>query len=479
MEPIDKEKKEQHIGGFTPFDIGRYGRYNTSLISRKVKINPKSTVFTRELPEKHIILNKVFRIFFTPLFHNQFTNKSTKKWASLDLSKFGSWRSVTDNYEGRGDFRIWTNEVNLPVFSSIINDFQIQSKITPFKNKMQNQKRKQKYLIESKSVQNKVFQTSLSPLSYKQFIGTLTKNRKQKSGSQIQTNGVDVPIFSHLINDPRIQSETDIIKDQVQTQKSKKGYLKENEVIDYQRLDSETDKKKENLEKKAEQSSYFYLDSSLKDFLAGILNMRIPSVKIYANQASDTLTKQFNADALTYKNNIFFKTGKYNPRDKKGIALLGHELTHAAQTEIQDQNLAESKITDYLHEEQEAIGNEKSLLRYFRSIEANDINKNFSNLNFGDNHSRDYGFNSEAIRNLKSSASPDSFLGNSTSTSKYHNKNQTSRTALTSRDLSLPSETNLNSNLTFQLSDQQLRSIKDDIYRDIMNRIKIEFERGG
>lgn len=476
MEPINKEKKEQHIGESTPFDIGRH---NASLITRKVKINPKSTVFTKELSEKQIILNNVFRIFFTPLFRKQFTNKSTKKWASLDLSEFGSWRSITDNYEGRGDFRIWTNEVNLPVFSSIINDFQTQPKITPFKNKMQNQKRKQKYLTESKSAQNKIFQTSSSALSYKQFIGTLTKNRKQKSSSQIQTNGVDVPVFSYLINDPRIQPETNLIKDRMRTQKSKKGYLRENEAVDYQRLDSETDKKKENLEKKAEQSSYFYLDSSLKDYLAGILNMRIPSVRIYANQASDTLTEQFNADALTYKNNIFFKTGKYNPRDKKGIALLGHELTHVAQTKMQNQNLAESKITDYWYEEQEAIGNEKSLLRYFRSIEANTINKNFSNSNFGDNSSRDYGFNSKAFRSLKSSASPDPFLGNSTSTNKYHNQNQTPRTALTSRDLNLPSETNMNSNLTFQLSDQQLRSIKDDIYRDIMNRIRIEFERGG
>jgi hypothetical protein len=483
METINREKKEQHIGELVSLDIGKH---NTALIARIIKINlkniridPKTIIFTDKLLKEYAQPNKIFQISLQPLFQKQFTSKSTKRWVNLDISKFGSWRSVTDNQEHRGGSRILTNEVKVPASSGIINDSQIRPKIALLKNQIQDQKRSQRHLIEDESVQNKVYQTSSSPLPHKPFVSTLTENRKHKGVSQIQTNEVGRPVFSDLINDSQKLSETELIKNHTQARKLKKVNLMESEVVHYPKSDSEIDKKKESLEKKAEQSSYFYLDSSVKDFVAGILNIRIPPVKIYANQTSDSLTKQFNADALTYKNNIFFRTGKYNPRDKKGIALLGHELTHAAQIKMQNQNSAGSKIIDYEYGEREAIGNEKSVLRYFLSAEPYGKNKRVLDPNSGDNSFKEYRFNSEAYRSYKSSASPSSFLDNSTSTINHHTQTQIPRTAPTSRDLDLPLETSTNSNPTFKLSEQQLRLIKDDIYRDIMNRIRIEFERGG
>jgi hypothetical protein len=290
------------------------------------------------------------------------------------------------------------------------------------------------------------------------------------------------PINQNPINQNPINQTPyrfDLIKNRIQDQKLKKGHLTESESVHYPKSYSEIDKKKDSSGKKAERSSYFYLDSNLKNFLAGVLNIRVPPVKIYANQASDALANQFNADALTYKNKIFFKTGKYDPRDKRGIALLGHELTHAVQIKTQNQNLPEPKITDYGHEEQEAIDNEKRVLSHFSSLEPYSGNKNLLNQNPIDNSLNDYKFDSGAYgcyENPVSSYTP----GNSSSATKSNNTQiQAPRTALTSRDLNLPSETNAGLNSGFQLSDQQFRTIKDDIYRDIMNRIRIEFERGG
>jgi hypothetical protein len=108
-----------------------------------------------------------------------------------------------------------------------------------------------------------------------------------------------------------------LIESRIPDQKPKRKRLIENKSVHYPKArteinkNTEINKKNDSSEKKAERSNYFFLDSNLKNFLAGILNIRVPSVKIYANQASDTLARQYNADAVTYKDSIFFKTGKY------------------------------------------------------------------------------------------------------------------------------------------------------------------------
>ncbi|MFZ2498190.1 DUF4157 domain-containing protein [Methanosarcina sp.] len=265
-------------------------------------------------------------------------------------------------------------------------------------------------------------------------------------------------------------------KNRIPYQESKKKPFMKSKSVHSTKSHYEIDKKKDSLKTKAEKSNYFYLDSSLKNFLTDILNIRIPFVKIYANQASDALTRQFNADALTYENSIFFKTGKYDPRDKKGIALLGHEFTHAVQ---KMKNSPELTTTDYRHQEQQAIDNEKRVLSYFSSVKPYSENKNILNQNPFANSLKNSKFSYGAQRGYESPVGTET-SGNSFNTGKSnHIQAQTPRTALTSRDLNLPSETNVNLNSGFQLSEQQFRMIKDDIYRDIMNRIRIEFERGG
>lgn len=351
--------------------------------------------------------------------------------------------------------------------------------------------------LEKYAYLNKIFHMLLYPLSGKQFTEKSTKKRfnldlfksglwepaitshKKKGNSQIRTSEINIKTFSGMINNLKARSELDLVKNRVQAQKLKKSCLTESKVIRHSKSDSEISRKKDSFEKKAEKSSYFFLDSSLKDFLAGILNIRIPAVKIYANQASDELTKQFDADALTYENRIFFKAGKYNPRDRKGISLLGHELTHIAQIEIQDHNLTGPWRIGYGFEEQEAIDNEKKVLRYLPSTEPYSMNKKVPDQGFFGNSLKDYRFSSETYGSYESSASPNLSSDSFTNPNKYHTQVRTPRTALTSRDLNLPSEPIADSNLAFQLSDQQFKLIKDDVYRDIMNRIRIEFERGG
>jgi hypothetical protein len=120
------------------------------------------------------------------------------------------------------------------------------------------------------------------------------------------------------------------------------------------------------LQTHVERSSYLGLDARVKGFLASILGMRLPSVRIYANQASDAALKAFGADALTYEDKVLFSAGNYDPRDPAGIALLGHELTHAALSRTQSQSKLPYGIANTSEsEERVALENERKVLHYF------------------------------------------------------------------------------------------------------------------
>jgi hypothetical protein len=54
-------------------------------------------------------------------------------------------------------------------------------------------------------------------------------------------------------------------------------------------------------------------------------------VKIHANATADRLNQSIQARAFTTGNDIFFKSGEYNPGSRGGQELLAHELTHVIQ----------------------------------------------------------------------------------------------------------------------------------------------------
>lgn len=212
------------------------------------------------------------------------------------------------------------------------------------------------------------------------------------------------------------------------------------------------------LETRIEHSSHLILDPFLRELLSRILNIQIPNVKIYANELANTLVEKYDADALTYPNKILFRMNKYMLNKKEGIALLGHELTHAAQLNTQNSNTA----ANYRIQEKEALLNEQKILHYASFLETNKdasgINRDL--INYGNLPN----FNPVAIHTETSQAPPA--------------QTQLPRMAASARDLSLPIETVSNSTTPSQLTEAQLSLIKEEIYRDLRQRIRVEFERG-
>ena len=220
------------------------------------------------------------------------------------------------------------------------------------------------------------------------------------------------------------------------------------------RLSSQTESEVNELKTVIERGGYVTLDPRLQDFLAGILNMRIPAVRIYANQASDAVVKRFRADAVTYEDNILFSAGKYDSRDKAGIALLGHELTHAALARMQHQSMpAHEMLYGHEAEERQALNNEKMILQHLSAPQV------------------DRGPQAPSVPTYTSSASG--------ANRSRQTRTSSPKAALSSRDLTLPPETGSNTDTAPHLSNRQLNLIKEEVYRDLMYKMRVEFERGG
>lgn len=55
------------------------------------------------------------------------------------------------------------------------------------------------------------------------------------------------------------------------------------------------------------------------------------NVKVHTDSEAAGMNKQLNSQAFTYRNDIYFNEGKYNPGSESGKRLLAHELTHTIQ----------------------------------------------------------------------------------------------------------------------------------------------------
>lgn len=273
---------------------------------------------------------------------------------------------------------------------------------------------------------------------------------------------------------------------------------------------AEADSEDAGLRSDLERSSHFMLDARLKNLLAGILDIRIPAVKIYTNQESDRVAKQHNADAVTYQDKIFFRTNKFNPGEPAGMALLGHELTHVAQERLENQQTkgfaAESRLTA---QESEALANEGRILRHasvpatrpgsylpgrrlFHDPLAQQIQSEVPDGRRGGSH-----FSEPPAPATGPSLQVDPLTGRQRPGQQPlkiaksealhplqhggggpqagHPPTRQLKAASSSRQISLPPEISAGSVEPQALSEQQL----DQAYRYILNLIQQEFERGG
>lgn len=73
------------------------------------------------------------------------------------------------------------------------------------------------------------------------------------------------------------------------------------------------------------------LDHSTRSRLEPRLGHSLTAIRIHADSSADHLSRNFNADAFTIGQDIFFAQDRYNPGSAQGQGLITHEVVHAVQ----------------------------------------------------------------------------------------------------------------------------------------------------
>lgn len=191
------------------------------------------------------------------------------------------------------------------------------------------------------------------------------------------------------------------------------------------------------------QSPPLRLDGQVRDRLAGVLEMRIPAVKIYTNQAADQVARQHKADAVTFGDRILFRAGRYEPETPRGLGLLGHELIHASRTRTPSAGPPPVATQAAEQEEALALRNEQRILNQLAVFAAVPAAGN---------------------RNAPAAQAPPPNAA-------------AGRAAASDRTVGIAGGPGPPDPI-LKLSGNQLRQIKDDVYRDLLDRLRTEFEQG-
>ena len=211
-----------------------------------------------------------------------------------------------------------------------------------------------------------------------------------------------------------------------------------------------------------ERTSPQSLDRRSREILAAILERPIPQIKIYANTLADTIVRQYRADALSFRNLILLRSHLFAPHRREGLALLGHELNHVNQSAI-------PAPTD----ETQALANERKILS---ALEPGGEATPQPHLPGSPPPGRPWGpdrvsaFASGTAAPSGPAPSGPSMETGAVATLRAARPDRPLGTATSGTSAAVPAA---------ELSERQLRLIKDEVYRDIMHRIRTEFERGG
>ena len=186
------------------------------------------------------------------------------------------------------------------------------------------------------------------------------------------------------------------------------------------------------------------LDPYVQGWLSRLLDLRIPAVRIHTGQAADATARRFNADAVSFGPDIMFRAGRFAPDRASGLGLLGHELTHIARARA-DRSAGPLDRAALDREEVVALENERRVVQHAIRKPALPVNI------------------AAAPREARSRAVT---------------RAPTPRAAAVDRGVASPPGDSDALSPSPELTAQQLGALKEAIYRDLMDRIRTDFERG-
>ena len=73
------------------------------------------------------------------------------------------------------------------------------------------------------------------------------------------------------------------------------------------------------------------LDDGIANKAGAVMGQDFSGVNVHTDHTADNLSRNLGAVAFTTGNDIFFRSGAYNPKSSEGQKLISHELTHVVQ----------------------------------------------------------------------------------------------------------------------------------------------------
>jgi hypothetical protein len=203
------------------------------------------------------------------------------------------------------------------------------------------------------------------------------------------------------------------------------------------------------------QSPQRQLDGNLRRQLERLLARPLPAPTLYIGSAVDRLLDRYRADALTRGREILIRQDKFRPQTPAGAGLLGHELTHSTQPEPATSGAR-------VRQESEAMRNERRVLEHYSRRPGYDVEALQRHAEPSPAHGPLAAPQVEPAARHLAPAAADVPVG-------Y----QAAR-----RDRDARGEAPPAAPQSPMLSTQQIQIIKDAVYRDLLDRIRSDFERG-
>ena len=188
------------------------------------------------------------------------------------------------------------------------------------------------------------------------------------------------------------------------------------------------------------------LDGRIQAMLEQVLQTRLPVIRVHTDLAADVLARHHKADALVSGGEIHFRRGAFAPDTSRGRGLLAHEALHLAWARgLRPVTAPTTAFDPAAWEEEVALEVERRVLRN-PALTAPAFSRS--------------GPTSRMPAATEGTPAPRGAV----------------RTASADRDVSTPSTASSGGG---GLGEGQLRALKEELYRMLLDRLRSEFERGG
>ncbi|MFO0889877.1 MAG: DUF4157 domain-containing protein [Isosphaeraceae bacterium] len=204
---------------------------------------------------------------------------------------------------------------------------------------------------------------------------------------------------------------------------------------------------------RARRSSPRVVNESARAALTKFLELDVEQSRFYDGPAADEANRRLGSDALSAGQDIFFRRGAFAPDEPRGLALIGHELTHAeASREAALHRLTIGPADPA--EERRAIANELRVLHEF-GIPARP--------------------SQQAMTPLLPGSPPQA---PAQTPSAMSSPMQTQATGLRAAEANRLEATGAAPPRAESLTDRQLAELKEALYHDLRERLRMDQERG-